>query len=84
MNNAATSYDIWARWDWDEITAISVQAMLGQYLYHLACSTMYGILGTILHRDTAGVSLEAAIAQEGSVKGSRLPRTSSRPQLASV
>ncbi|CAL8468900.1 g8441 [Coccomyxa elongata] len=62
----------------------TLPAMLGQYLYHLACSTMYGILGTILHRDTAGVSLEAAIAQEGSVKGSRLPRTSSRPQLASV
>lgn len=61
-----------------------MQALLGQYLYHLACSAMYGVLRTVLHRDTAGASLEAEIAQEGSVKGSRLQRTSSRPQLAGV
>jgi hypothetical protein len=57
---------------------------LGQYMYHMACNAMYSVLGVLLHRDTSGESLEAVLVSEGSVKGSRLPRTSSRSQLAGL
>ncbi|KAK9915232.1 hypothetical protein WJX75_006500 [Coccomyxa subellipsoidea] len=58
--------------------------LLGQYMYHMACNAMYSVLGVLLHRDTSGESLEAVLVSEGSVKGSRLPRTSSRSQLAGL
>jgi len=66
------------------LLCLQASLLVGQYVYHLACNMVYGILGALLHRDTSGESLEAALEREGSVKGSRMQRSLSRPQLASL
>jgi hypothetical protein len=60
--------------------------LLAQYAYHLVCNAMYSVLAALMHREAAVAHtvVDGVSAKEGSARGRNLPRSSSRPHLATL